>query len=391
MNKNKTVVVYRSDLLPRSETFIREQVANYQRWQPVLAGRSLIENGLDLTGIRVALIYNRYDSFWQQCRSRLFYKVGWPKPYGYDELQRLNPALVHVHFGLDAVDAWSWVKHLNCPMVITLHGIDINIHPEWWRSGKQGDYARKYPEKLKKLAEQKGVFFVAVSEAIKKQALEKYGLPPEKVRVLYIGVDKQRFATGITPLKARQPRVLFVGRLVEKKAPGLLVQAMAKVITQLPEAELTIAGDGPMRDELEKLSRQLGLNVTFLGTCTSQQVSDEMHRARIFCLPSITAQNGDAEGFGIVLLEAQACGLPVVTSARGGRDEGIIEGETGFSFPEGDINTLADRLVIMLKDEKLLEQMGMRAREFIETSFDIVECTSRLEDYYDECVKAYGN
>ena len=108
-----------------------------------------------------------------------------------------------------------------------------------------------------------------------------------------------------------------------------------------------------------------------------------MDEARVFCLPSITANNGDAEGFGLVLLEAQACGVPAVTSARGGATEGIKHGATGFSFPERDIQALEAALVRLLTDDSLATSMATQARRHVEENFDIRRCTASLEDLYD--------
>ncbi|MCV5283664.1 glycosyltransferase, partial [Escherichia coli] len=79
------------------------------------------------------------------------------------------------------------------------------------------------------------------------------------------------------------------------------------------------------------------------------------NKTAIFCLPSIHASSGDAEGFGLVLLEAAACGVPVITSAFGGAEEGVIHGLTGFSFPEKDTNRLSYYLNLLLSDPNLME------------------------------------
>ena len=114
----------------------------------------------------------------------------------------------------------------------------------------------------------------------------------------------------------------------------------------------------------------------------SAVVRRQMDDTRVLCLPSITAANGDAEGFGMVLLEAQACGVPVVTSALGGRDEGIREGVTGFAFPEGDDIALAGHLTRLLTDDSLATRMGHQAARFVADNFSLADCTSALERYY---------
>jgi glycosyltransferase involved in cell wall biosynthesis len=145
-----------------------------------------------------------------------------------------------------------------------------------------------------------------------------------------------------------------------------------------------MVGDGPLLGEFKDLAARLRLPVTFPGALSSAQVKEQMDEARVFCLPSVTAGNGDAEGFGLVLLEAQACGVPSVSSALGGATEGIKHGVTGFAFPEGDIPALESAVVRVLTDDSLADAMSRNARRHVEENFDIRSRTALLEDLYDE-------
>jgi glycosyltransferase involved in cell wall biosynthesis len=109
--------------------------------------------------------------------------------------------------------------------------------------------------------------------------------------------------------------------------------------------------------------------------------------ARLLCLPSITAANGDAEGLPIVILEAQASGTPVVTSARGGATEGIVDGETGLAFAEGDVDALAGHLRRLLRDDAMADAFAAAGPEHIARHFDIRNCSRRLERIYDRIVE----
>ena len=167
------------------------------------------------------------------------------------------------------------------------------------------------------MANRPRVSFIAVSEAIRSRAIS-FGIPESKIEVRYIGVDISKFTPGGRPLTKRERRALFVGRLVEKKGCEFLVRAFANVQEAVPNASLVIVGDGPLRDPLQSLANDLKIRVQFRGVLSGADVSRELHLARVFCLPSVTAANGDAEGFGMVLLGSQASGVPVVTSALGG-------------------------------------------------------------------------
>lgn len=123
--------------------------------------------------------------------------------------------------------------------------------------------------------------------------------------------------------------------------------------------------------------------VTFTGAVSRETIHSLMKTTRVFCLPSITASNGDAEGLALVLLEAQASGVPIVTSAKGGTTEGMIDAETGFVFPEKDTEALARHLITILTDDSLATRFGKNARAYVEEKHDVRICTARLEAAYD--------
>ena len=177
---------------------------------------------------------------------------------------------------------------------------------------------------------------------------------------------------------------------MEKKGVEYLIRAFAAVRAQLPAAELVIAGDGRLRGKLELLASQMKVPVSFLGSLSSQQIKEELQQTRVFCSPSVTAENGDAEGLPIVILEAQACAIPVVTSARGGVREGIIDGVTGLAFKEGDVACLSNHLLRLLQDGKTAAAMGNAGRHNIEEKFDLRRCTESLERLYDKLIRNYS-
>jgi glycosyltransferase involved in cell wall biosynthesis len=379
MNK---LLVCRAGLLPYSETFIREQLLAYTRWKPILVGTHRVEPGLPIDGLELRLLHSATPTLRSRLFKRLLRELHVAPPGGVRRLQAENAALVHVHFGTDAVDYWPLIRQLDLPVVITLHGFDINIHKEEWQRDRGSLANRRYPGRLLRLSRQRGVHFVAVSEAIRRRAIA-YGISADAITVRYIGIDRSRFAFSGVPVTKRPPRVLYVGRLVEKKGGELLLRAFARVRHAVPAAELVMAGDGPLAARFREVATRERIPVQFLGSVSSVEIKRQIDAARVFCLPSITAANGDAEGLPISILEAQACGVPVVTSARGGVTEGIIPGATGFAFDEGDAATLAARLIELLSDDALATAMSVAGPRFIAEKFDIVSCTRGLEDLYD--------
>lgn len=383
----RRVIVHRADALPYSETFIKEQMQACRRWQPVLVGTQQVQGGLPLDGLPADYLRPHAASRAAQLQWKLCRELGLPAPGVLPRLRAQQAGLVHVHFATDAVALWPSLQRLGLPVLVTLHGYDINVHRQWWEQGHGGRAGRRYPRRLLQLGQSPLVRFVAVSQAVRETAV-RYGLDPHKIHVHYIGVDVQRFRPVGLGAGERAPRILFVGRMVEKKGAHHLIHAFAALRQQLPDAQLVMIGDGPLLASYQALARELRVPVEFMGRQGADVVRAEFARARVFCLPSVTAADGDAEGLPIVIMEAQAMGVPVVTSARGGATEGIVDGESGIAFAEGDVPALTQALARVLGDAAQAQRMGQRARRFAELRFDIAACTAGLEVRYDECVQA---
>jgi glycosyltransferase involved in cell wall biosynthesis len=378
----KKVIVFRKDLLPSSETFIKEQARFLRHWQPVLVGYDRVKNGLDLGGLEVKIIDGVAIKAIGRYALRLRQMLGRAHRPTVDTLRAIDAHLVHVHFGTDATDIWPSVKAVGLPMVVTLHGYDINIHRQWWESGHGGIHRRLYPRRLLNMAQEPAVHFIAVSHAIKLRAIE-YGIPESKITVCYIGVDTERFKLRGLPLDQRRKRILFVGRMVEKKAPLLLIRAFSEVVKQVPDAELVVIGDGPLLKDAQQMAQDLGLPVEFFGAQNSDVVLTELNQARVLCLPSVTAENGDAEGFGLVVLEAQASGVPVVTSARGGASEGVLDRCTGYIFEERDLYSMVQGLLGLVGTGADLVAASSAAVRYVQDHFDVRDCSASLEQIFD--------
>lgn len=383
---NKPVVaIYRTQILPLSETFVRDQALALRRWQPILVGEREIFK-LPLLGLKAASLYEGPPRLWQRVLSVAHRSLN-TAPYRLTaQIKAKNARLIHAHFGFDGVEAWPIAKRLGVPLLVTLHGSDITTNMDWFRAGKAGRRWRSYPERLAKLAGNPRVHFVAVSENIRNAAIAA-GLPAGRVSVHRIGIDPSSFTNQGLPIAQRPPSILFLGRLVEKKGAAFLLEAFEAIRQNLPAATLVIAGDGPERAALEMRAQSIG-NVQFIGSYSHEQAQQLLAQARVLCLPSITAKSGDAEGLPIVILEAQAANVPVVTSARGGATEGIQDQYTGFAFPERDVKAMETRLLTLLTDDALATRFSLAGPDFIRKFHNLSVCTAGLERLYDEIVEA---
>lgn len=377
----KRVAIFRTDLLPLSETFIGEQAGALQSWRPVLVGRREVKDGLRLPAIAREVV--------PASRSRIVRALRlWlclADPRLVRRLEALQVDLVHAHFGPDATDIWPSVRSAGLPMVVTLHGYDVNIDRRWWEAGGAGLRMRVYPRQLLRMARDPAVRFIAVSEAIRGRAVA-LGIPAEKVSVASIGADTRKFRPEGAPVVQRGRRILFVGRMVEKKAPLLLIQAFAVLRQQVPDAALAMIGDGPLLPAAKELAHELALPVSFLGARPSSEVLAQLQQAAVFCLPSATALNGDAEGLPISLLEAQACGVPCVTTRHSGNPEALDDGRSGKVVPENDVAALAAALRDALTDSAWQESASAQARAHALERFSLARCSEALERIYDEHV-----
>lgn len=195
---------------------------------------------------------------------------------------------------------------------------------------------------------------VANSEAVRSRLVAE-GIRPAEVIWNGVPTQPQR------PPLSSPPIVAFAGGFVQEKGVDVLLKAFAKVVGQVPEARLLLAGEGPQQKHLRGLIAKLGLstNVSMLGHIPRRELEQHFAPAWAQAVPSIRE-----ETFGLVAAEAMMRGTAVVASSSGGLNEIVQNGQTGFLVPPGEVNLLAEALIRFLKDRDLAEQMGKSAREF---------------------------
>lgn len=375
--RKNNIIFYREEILPLSETFINNQAKALQRHIPCFVGSRRLKDGINTEWANCILINNN-QTLKGFCEEKFFkYSLRPPRPL-VRTLKDLNPCLIHAHFAFDAVYALALAECLNVPLLVSLLGYDVTLHDEVWKNSPYFS-CRMFPKRREKLLKSSRTHFIAISNDLKKVAVER-GYPEEKINVHHIGVDVEKFKPSGEFCK--EPTVLFVGRLVEKKGVSYLLQAMRKVQDVLPNARVTIIGDGPLRISLEEEARILGINANFMGACDNEFVKEQMNSARVVCVPSITSTTGDTEGLPIVVWEAMALGKAIVASYSAGIPEAIIHGQTGFISPEKDYASLADNILILLKSESISIEMGISARKLCEEKFSLQHQTSKLEKLY---------
>lgn len=221
-------------------------------------------------------------------------------------------------------------------------------------------------------------FVVANSRNTQAILTERWGLPRERVPLLHPGVDTYRFQPAPPDPEVRaalgwggRPVVLTVGRLQKRKGHDVMIDALAGVRERVPEVLYAIVGEGEERRSLERRAEEGGLrdHVMFLSEVDDETLIQCYQQCDLFVLPNREI-DGDIEGFGMVLLEAQACAKPVLAGDSGGTAETMRIPETGRVVPCDGPDELVPRVVELLVDKGSRLRMGEAARRWVVERFD---------------------
>ena len=267
------------------------------------------------------------------------------------EALRFRPDVVLSAHIVMSPAAWVIRRATGAPTVQYLHADEIRTRPA-----------------LTGFAVRRASAVVAVSEHTCKLAIGA-GANPSRLHRIHNGVD---LPVSSDVARASQPTVLTVARLRDRyKGHDVLVRAMPLIRARVPAAQWVVVGDGPLRPELERLAAANGLDgrVRFVGQATDAERDAWLDRAHVFAMPARVPQGGvGGEGFGIVFLEANAHGLPVVAGNVGGALDAIVHGETGLLVDPSDHIAVADAVAELLVDPARAAALGRagaaRARRF---------------------------
>ena len=233
-----------------------------------------------------------------------------------------------------------------------------------------------------------GDLFLPVSDFWRSRLIS-LGCPPGRIIVHHMGIDLSAF-----PLWPRRVahgdgtvRLLSVARLVEKKGMEYAIRAVAAMRAATKRrVEYQIIGDGPLRPRLEELVRDLGVGdtVKLVGESDQDGVRLAMRRSDIFVAPSVVAEDGDMEGVPVSIMEAMACGLPVVSTYHSGIPELVHDKVSGYLVPERDVPALARALQCLVDEPRQRRKLGMAGRGVVERGYDLEQLNDRLAELLGE-------
>lgn len=335
-------IAYVLNIFPKiSETFIAGEIAELRR------------RGIEL--VILSLLPPRDEP-----RHEIIGRAGLDRLVEYDAsrfggvLKDFRPDLIHAHFAKEATQAARELsRSAGVPFTFTAHGYDIH---------------RKPPPDFGERAAAAGAV-VTVSEANRNYIEKTFGVPREHIHVIPCGVDTERFCPR-NDLRAdsTEPLIVCVARHVPVKNLGLLLEACAQLCNRGIAFRCVMIGDGPVRNELEARRHALKLEevVQMPGAADQDEVLLWWQQASIGVL---TSEN---EGMPVSLMEAAACGVPVVATRVGGIPELVEDGITGILSPPGDAKALANALATLLRDGALRARMRAAARNRALKTFSIV-------------------
>lgn len=267
-------------------------------------------------------------------------------------------------------------KILGIPYVVSCHGMDILTGKSSWRKAK-------LMNKIFAQAE-----FVVSNSEYTKNELIKFGVPQEKIKIVYpcpaevveptqekIEEIKNRYNLGGKKI------ILSVSRLVSRKGQDKVIEAMPKILEAVPEARYVIVGDGGERKKLEELTNGTGgrEKIIFTGMVDVEYLAALYSLCDVFIMVS-RQKGGDVEGFGLVYLEANQYGKPVIAGRSGGVREAVIDGSTGILVDPLDVNQISEALIKLLEDDSLANQLGERGRERVKKEFSWTQQIEKIKN-----------
>ncbi len=284
--------------------------------------------------------------------------------------------LIHVYFGTHAARLLPYLRRESRAKIVSFHGADLS-----------DDLSASEFNELVAHTD----LFLCRSQSLREVLLEK-GASPDRIRLNPTGIPLPATTRPfLAPAaSAQQPlRLLQACRFIGKKGLDTAIRGTALLHRQGVPVQLTLAGEGPERPVLEALAKAEGIGewVRFTGFLSSAELEDIMREHDLFLHPSRTTDTGDREGIPNSLLEAMACGLPVVATRHSGIPEAVTDGVEGRLLDEADPASLASAVGSLLEERTRYPEMAAAARRRVEQNFSVPSCIEKLETAYGEAIE----
>jgi len=222
-----------------------------------------------------------------------------------------------------------------------------------------------------------GIDFEVISPSTKDDLVAR-GMDADRVSTIYCGLDHERFTLADPPPRSETPLVVTWSRLRKYKSIEVAIRAFGRIHKEIPEARMLVMGRGPDEERLRQVTAKMGLDqvVQFKGFMPWEELVRTLHRCHVFLNPS------PKEGWGLTVVEANQCGLPVVASDRPGLRDSVRHGETGSLVPYGDDAAFAREALELLRDPDLWAQRSDACRAWAE-SFSWPQCVEQSLELFE--------
>ena len=360
----RRIALFCTNFLPTSQVFVYEQLRQYQRSEvDVFAWRRFHRDRFPFPRVHLA-----EPSYVLRGASRRFERAFAERRFD----------LVHAHFGPAGAYARRHAARHGLPLLVTFHGYDVPL-----LMSRRRFLPLHLPYALGSAALLRELTLGLCASSELKTLLMQLGVDERRLRVHRLGVDVERFRPVLGP---REPLVLMVGRLVEKKGFDDGLRAFAHARSLGVPARLAIVGEGERRVSLQRLARQLGIaaEVSFLGSKSNQEVAELLQRSSVLLAPSVVARDGNRESGLIVVKEASAAGTVPIGTLHGGIPDSIDHGQTGYLVAERAHAAMGGHLAQLLRDPELRGRLAQAGRAKMEREFDNRRLVAELEDIYEE-------
>lgn len=373
------VASYCSTFLEPEMLHIYRQITGLERWRPVVITRKRKHAGdfpfPDLIEIAPPRTRALRRLWVRQLRGAPVQLYGSEVRAFCAELEKMRAEVLHIYFGHIAVQCLPLIRRATVPVVVSFHGADamVDLHK---------------PAYLRATREMLGaVRMVLVRSESLAERLREIGCAPEKIRIHRTGIPLEQlpFRERTVP-EGGAWRFLQACRLIEKKGLPTSLAAFAKFAGRHPRATLTLAGEGPMREELGALAEKLGVGdrVFFPGFVSQETLRALFYETHFFLHPSELGADGNQEGVPNAMLEAMATGLPPLATTHGGIPEAVEHGVSGMLVEERDAVGLGEAALALADDPARYAAMGRAAAEAVAAKFERRAQAEALEYYYDE-------
>ncbi|WP_207432395.1 glycosyltransferase [Sabulibacter ruber] len=282
-------------------------------------------------------------------------------------------------YGMTGVRVMKACKSNNIPLVVHFHGYDAY----------KNNVLEKFRDNYKRMFDYASAIIV-VSKDMQSQLI-RLGAPQEKLYYNVYGVDLNKFSGE--NIEKENKQLISVGRFVEKKAPYLTLLAFSKCIVNHPNSTLLMIGSGELLSICKQLAKSLKIdkNVKFLDALAHEKVGELMRESIAFVQHSLVPENGDSEGTPNTILEAQASGLPIISTLHAGIKDVVIHNQTGFLVEEGEVDKMAEYLNLLLEDRRLAITMGENAKVHAMKNFSIEKSISSLSSILESVALSAQN